>query len=257
MKDRIVTAPAVSVVARSEVTNAYRTHMMLCASADPTIAQNIRRRAGRLADTELIPAFVEGICLAELHSRETPGIGPQHDHAFVTLAINGVSRALLAEVREETHGCKVAPGRVDIGAEARFVPPPILLYLWRNNLECGEAQDWFAGQDQARSGAQEDYAYVLEVARTEGMFHPERHASEAANNSTPCSIETPFFLSGSIGELIDLAGRLHSEDSSLEANRLGAAIAAILKTLAPASLHDIWFEEAQPATLGVAVVHGL
>lgn len=188
-------------------------------------------------------------------------------HAHYTFYLAGVSRSLTHELIRHAAGVDISQEsqRYVDANDANFIVPPMLLEIWGGDLNCSDAQDWYA----ARKAELEDYERVQETVRYYLDNHPDlaalepsekrslvkKRANEAARGSLPNSIETRLewtVNTRALRHIIDLRGDVHAD---LEIRRFAVKLAEVCKELAPDLFFDVTIEDGSFGVGTVAVAN--
>lgn len=170
------------------------------------------------------------------------GHGSVLEHASISFAISGVSRALTHELIRHRAGFAVSQEsqRYVNAEDVNFVVPPLLLNMVNGNIASGEVSDWFESQVDSLNAYMRDfelYDSYLEAEGIEGRTRKKR-AAEAARASLPNSAETRLVWTGNMRALRHLCELRGAVDADLEIRRLASVITELMINEAPTTFRD-------------------
>lgn len=173
-------------------------------------------------------------------------------HAHYSFQITGVSRSLTHELIRHAAGVDISQEsqRYVDAKDVRWVIPPMLLHIWQGDLDCGEAQDWFA----AREAELEDYVRTQEQVRwfleseaekngealtSEKKSTIKKRVNEAARASLSNAAETRLVWTVNVRALRHIIALRGDETADLEIRRFAAVLADVCKGLSPILFDDV------------------
>jgi thymidylate synthase (FAD) len=148
------------------------------------------------------------------------------EHASVTFLVQGVSRALLAELTRHRHlSFSVVSQRYVSYAETDPVVPPALNADETHLLACA--------YDEALE------AYEELTARLVARGLKRKAAREAARAVLPNAAPVDMVVSGNLRAWRDVLGKRHSVHADAEIQEFAALVLGHLRSIAPNSVQDI------------------
>ena len=155
------------------------------------------------------------------------------EHASVTFYVEGVSRALLAELTRHRHlSFSVVSQRYVDAAQLDRVWPPILREL---DIETRDRiADLIAGQYDESLRA---YGEIVEILTERG--YKRKEAREAARAVLPNAVESPMVVTGNLRAWRDVLKKRHHVAADKEIQRFAGEVLRHLREIAPNSVQDI------------------
>lgn len=155
------------------------------------------------------------------------------EHASVTFYVEGVSRALLAELTRHRHlSFSVVSQRYVDANSLSFVYPPIL-----NELPQGVRDSIKAEMARVDSDALIAYDNIVSELIAEG--YKRKEAREAARAVLPNSTESPMVVTGNLRAWRDVLGKRHHVAADKEIQAFAREVLRHLRDIAPNSVQDI------------------
>ena len=155
------------------------------------------------------------------------------EHASVTFYVEGVSRALLAELTRHRHlSFSVVSQRYVDASQLDMVRPPIM-----DELDT-ETRDRVANliavqyNDNLRA-----YSEIVEILMAKG--YKRKEAREAARAVLPNAIESPMVVTGNLRAWRDVLKKRHHVAADKEIQRFAGEVLRHLREIAPSSVQDI------------------
>lgn len=150
------------------------------------------------------------------------------EHASVSFAVEGVSRALLTELeRHRFLSFSVISQRYVDAEEMDFVEPPAV----RDDYELSQEMI----DHYLRS--LELYDYLVSQLEAAGLRH--KQAREAARAVLPNGIEVKMVVTGNIRAWRDVIGKRYHEAADAEIREFATEVLRWLRQLSPSSVQDI------------------
>lgn len=155
------------------------------------------------------------------------------EHASVTFYVEGVSRALLAELTRHRHlSFSVVSQRYVDAAQLDRVRPPIMDELDSETRD--QIADLIAGQYDENLRA---YGEIVEILTEKG--YKRKQAREAARAVLPNAVESPMVVTGNLRAWRDVLKKRHHVAADKEIQRFAGEVLHHLKWIAPNSIQDI------------------
>jgi len=155
------------------------------------------------------------------------------EHASVTFYVEGVSRALLAELTRHRHlSFSVVSQRYVDAAQLDRVRPPIMDELDSETRD--RVADLIAGQYDENLRA---YGEIVEILMAKG--YKRKEAREAARAVLPNAVESPMVVTGNLRAWRDVLKKRHHVAADKEIQRFAGEVLRHLRAIAPNSIQDI------------------
>ena len=155
------------------------------------------------------------------------------EHASVTFYVEGVSRALLAELTRHRHlSFSVVSQRYVDATQLDMVRPPIMDEL--DTETRNRVSDILETQYQS---AQQAYKEIVEILAAAG--YKRKQAREAARAVLPNDTASPLIVTGNIRAWRDVLKKRHHVAADKEIQRFAAEVLSNLREIAPNSVQDI------------------
>lgn len=207
---------------------------------------------------DLLPEFAGRFCYSSWNKgRDTAayyenirseGHGSILEHANITLAISGVSRALTHELVRHRAGFAISQEsqRYVNANNIKFVVPPLLQYYVNDNMDSSEIEDWLQAQMNALTAYEADQALYQSLMESDGYKARTRkkRANEAARANLPNACETKLIWTGNFRALRHFLATRGGAGADLEIRQLALTILRVCEDLAPENFFDI--EEVDP-----------
>jgi len=155
------------------------------------------------------------------------------EHASVTFYVEGVSRALLAELTRHRHlSFSVVSQRYVDAAQLDRVWPPIVRELDIETRD--QIADLIAVQYDENLRA---YSEIVEILMAKG--YKRKEAREAARAVLPNATESPMIVTGNLRAWRDVLKKRHHVAADKEIQRFAGEVLRHLREIAPSSVQDI------------------
>ena len=155
------------------------------------------------------------------------------EHASVTFYVEGVSRALLAELTRHRHlSFSVVSQRYVDAAQLDRVWPPIVDELDSETRD--RIADLIAVQYDENLRA---YGEIVEILMAKG--YKRKEAREAARAVLPNAVESPMVVTGNLRAWRDVLKKRHHVAADKEIQRFAGEVLRNLREIAPNSVQDI------------------
>ena len=155
------------------------------------------------------------------------------EHASVTFYVEGVSRALLAELTRHRHlSFSVVSQRYVDAAQLDRVWPPILRELDSETRD--QIADRIAVQYDENLRA---YSEIVEILMAKG--YKRKEAREAARAVLPNATESPMVVTGNLRAWRDVLKKRHHVAADKEIQQFAGEVLRHLRKIAPNSVQDI------------------
>jgi len=155
------------------------------------------------------------------------------EHASVTFYVEGVSRALLAELTRHRHlSFSVVSQRYVDAAQLDRVWPPIVDELDSETRD--QIADLIAVQYDENLRA---YGEIVEILMAKG--YKRKEAREAARAVLPNAVESPMVVTGNLRAWRDVLKKRHHVAADKEIQRFAGEVLRHLREIAPNSIQDI------------------
>lgn len=259
---RLITKPSVHVIAKTEFDEAGLDAWMAMRGFEDSpdyltspiyaLRSDASRNSDEQDQSEQIAEFAGRFCydsfLKGRGSEEylanvlTMKHGSILEHVNYTLAIQGVSRALSHELVRHRAGFAISQEsqRYVDAADVKFVVPPILLDLWGNDIECGEAKLFFDHSMASLAAYEIWQTYIVDSLNEKdtlaGIKHQtmnKKRANEAARCKLPNECETKLTWTGNLRSLRHFCELRGDQSADLEIRRLAAVITELMIDRAP------------------------
>lgn len=275
--NRLVTRPSVSLITKPKVDTAGLQEWIfsegleqVAANEETPLGRFVKEVERMTANGDSISEFAGRFCYnswrkgrskkAYVNNILSSAHGSVLQHVNYGFAITGVSRALTHELVRHHAGASPSQEsqRYVDASSVRFVVPPILLELWNNNLECGEAQEFLRQNLEAVVNYIFWQDYITEALQEDGVdvnFKPstrKKRANEAARSMLPNATETKVFWTVNVRALRNILEQRGGEGADLEIRRLAVELLKVIQSEAPESFLDIDVDtDNKPSDFGV------